>query len=82
MNSVGVQRLCGLWLMGCVVGCGRALNSYRVQPSGANVDTVGMSCLPAVAMHANRALSKVYPLRGKQMDCEESKWIARKANGL
>ena len=46
------------------------LNSYRVLPSGASLDTVGTSCLPAVAMRANRALSRVYPLRGKLMDCE------------
>ena len=46
------------------------LNSYRVHPSGTGVDTVGTSCLPAVAMRANRALSSVYPLRGKPMDYE------------
>ncbi len=49
-----------------VVGCGRLLNSYRVHPSGVSLDTVGTSCLPSVAMPANRALSRVYPLRGKQ----------------
>ncbi len=65
-NSVGVQRLYRLRLTGCVVGCGRPLNSYRVHPSGVSEDTVGTSCLPAVAMPANRALSSVYPLRGKQ----------------
>ena len=66
MNSVGVQRLYRLRLTECVVSCGRPLNSYRVHPSGASEDTVGTSCLPSVVMPANRALSRVYPPRGKR----------------
>ena len=58
--------------------CGCSLNSYRVQPSGASIDTVGTSCLPSVAMRANRALSSVYPLRGKQVDNEKSDGLLQK----
>ncbi len=50
-----------------VVGGDSLLNSYRVHLSGVGEDTVGTLCLPSVAMPANRALSSVYPLRGKQV---------------
>ena len=71
-GSIGIIELCRssafyeLQSKRCIVGCGRPLNSYRVHPSGASVDTVGTSCLPSVAIPANRALSSVYPLQGKR----------------